>query len=61
MVDKSPTFPEMLVDLEKWMRKWDLLDEDGRLNNAVWVSDGVGCLLCFVNRADDTALGSPVS
>lgn len=40
-MNKSPTFPEMLVDLEKWMRKWDLLDEDGSLNNAVWVSDGV--------------------
>jgi len=31
----------MLVDLEKWMRKWDLLTEEGSLNNAVWVSDGV--------------------
>jgi hypothetical protein len=31
----------MLVDLEKWMRKWDLLTEDGSLDNAVWVSDGV--------------------
>jgi hypothetical protein len=40
-VDKSPTFPEMLVGLEKWMRKWDLLDDDGSLKNAVWVSDGV--------------------
>jgi inhibitor of KinA sporulation pathway (predicted exonuclease) len=40
-VDKSPTFSEMLVDLEKWMNKWDLLDERGALKDAVWVSDGV--------------------
>jgi hypothetical protein len=40
-VDKSPTFAEMLVDLEKWMKKWDLLDERGALKDAVWVSDGV--------------------
>jgi inhibitor of KinA sporulation pathway (predicted exonuclease) len=44
-VDKSPTFSEMLVDLEKWMNKWDLLDERGALKDAVWVSDGVSdCL-----------------
>jgi len=34
----------MLVDLEKWMKKWDLLDERGGLKDAVWVSDGVSSL-----------------
>lgn len=41
MVDESPTFPEMLERLETWMRKWDLLDENGQLLDAVWVTDGV--------------------
>jgi len=60
-VDKSPAFPEMLVDLEKWMREWDLLTEDGSLNNAVWVSDGVSPSLYRTDQADTVALGSPVS
>jgi hypothetical protein len=38
----------MLVDLEKWMRKWDLLTEEGSLNNAVWVSDGVSLSPDFI-------------
>lgn len=41
MVDKSPIFSDVLVDLEKWMRKWDLLDESGALKDAAWVTDGV--------------------
>ena len=41
MVDKSPTFPEVLKLLESWLDKHDLREEDGRLKNAVWVTDGV--------------------
>jgi hypothetical protein len=43
MVDRSPTFPEMVGLLEAWMDKHDLRDEDGRLKDAVWVTDGVSC------------------
>ena len=41
MVDRSPTFPEMVRLLETWMDKHGLRDEDGRLQDAVWVTDGV--------------------
>lgn len=41
MVDAGPSFPVMLGMLEKWLDKHDLRDEDGRLKNAVWVTDGV--------------------
>ena len=40
-MDKSPIFSEVLVELEKWLRKWDLLDEKGALKDATWVTDGV--------------------
>jgi hypothetical protein len=40
-VDQSPTFPEMLIKLEKWMDKWELKDARGYLVDAVWVTDGV--------------------
>ena len=40
-VDKSPIFSEVLVELEKWLRKWDLLDDKGALKDATWVTDGV--------------------
>lgn len=45
MVDKSPTFPEMLKKLEVWLDKHDLRDEDNRLRNALWVTDGVSYVL----------------
>ncbi|WWD20246.1 hypothetical protein CI109_104722 [Kwoniella shandongensis] len=38
-VDSSPTFPQMLKDMEKWMDKWDLRSDKG-LNDAIWVTDG---------------------
>ena len=41
MVDESPTFVEMLPLLEAWMDKHDLRSEDGRLKDAMWVTDGV--------------------
>lgn len=46
MVDASPTFPEVLKMLEKWMDSHGLREvEDGKivegLVNAVWVTDGV--------------------
>lgn len=40
-MDQSPIFSEVLVELEKWLRKWDLLDENGALKDATWVTDGV--------------------
>lgn len=40
-MEQSPTFPEMLKDLEAWMDKHDLRDADNRLKNAMWVTDGV--------------------
>lgn len=44
MVDASPTFPEMLKGLEKWMDRHDLRREDGGLKDALWVTDGVSQL-----------------
>jgi hypothetical protein len=44
MVDASPTFPEMLKRLEKWMDGHDLRREDGGLKDALWVTDGVSQL-----------------
>lgn len=42
MVDASPTFPDVLRQLKDWLKKHDLLDEDGEgLKNAMWVTDGV--------------------
>ena len=41
-MDISPTFPEVLRQLKEWLKKHDLLDEDGEgLKNAMWVTDGV--------------------
>jgi hypothetical protein len=52
----------MLVDLEKWMKKWDLLDERGGLKDAVWVSDGVSSLVHLIDsKLICIALGSQVS
>jgi len=33
----------MLKLLEQWLDKHELRDEDGRLRNALWVTDGVSC------------------
>lgn len=41
MVDNSPSFPEVLKLLETWLDKHDLREEDGRLKDAAWVTDGV--------------------
>lgn len=38
-VDTSETFPEVLLRLEDWMRRWGLLEND-ELKDAVWVTDG---------------------
>ncbi|WVF68444.1 hypothetical protein IAT40_003210 [Kwoniella sp. CBS 6097] len=48
-VDASPTFPEMLKKLEKWMDKWDLRTDKG-LNDAIWVTDGPWDLRDFVPK-----------
>ena len=39
-VDAAPTFPEVLVEFEKWLLAWDLLDGK-HLKSALWVTDGV--------------------
>jgi hypothetical protein len=55
MVDDAPTFPEMLVQLEKWLDGHGLRDDD-YLIDALWVTDGVSeqerLLLEFHTRAD---------
>jgi hypothetical protein len=54
-VDDAPTFPEMLVQLEKWLDGHGLRDDD-YLIDALWVTDGVSeqerLLLEFHTRAD---------
>lgn len=50
----------MLKLLEQWLDKHELRDEDGRLKDALWVTDGVrlrGSLGVLSSRA---ALGSSV-
>ncbi|ORX37795.1 hypothetical protein BD324DRAFT_623342 [Kockovaella imperatae] len=49
-VDRSPTFLEMLPSLEAWLNKHDLLDEDGRLKDAMWVTDGPWDLRDFIPK-----------
>jgi hypothetical protein len=66
MVDTAPTFPEMLLQLEKWLDGHGLRDDD-YLIDALWVTDGVSeqatPLFGFHTRADArfVALGSTVS
>ncbi|WWC92713.1 uncharacterized protein L201_007672 [Kwoniella dendrophila CBS 6074] len=48
-VDKSPTFPQMLKEFEKWLHKWDLIDDKG-LKEALWVTDGPWDLRDFIPK-----------
>ncbi|WVQ75109.1 hypothetical protein IAR50_004718 [Cryptococcus sp. DSM 104548] len=48
-VDASPTFPEVLNELEAWLDKWDLRGEKG-LKDAIWVTDGPWDLRDFVPK-----------
>ncbi|ODO06906.1 hypothetical protein I350_04267 [Cryptococcus amylolentus CBS 6273] len=49
IVDASPTFPEVLKELEVWLDKWDLRGEKG-LKDAIWVTDGPWDLRDFVPK-----------
>ncbi|KAK8849620.1 hypothetical protein IAR55_004955 [Kwoniella newhampshirensis] len=49
-VDSSPTFPQMLKKLEKWLDKWDLRSDKGYLKDALWVTDGPWDLRDFVPK-----------
>ncbi len=49
MVDASDTFPDVLLRLEAWMRRWGLLEND-ELKNALWVTDGPWDLQDFVPK-----------
>ncbi|TYJ57850.1 hypothetical protein B9479_001460 [Cryptococcus floricola] len=49
IVDASPTFPEVLKELEIWLDKWDLRGEKG-LKDAIWVTDGPWDLRDFVPK-----------
>jgi inhibitor of KinA sporulation pathway (predicted exonuclease) len=48
-VDASDTFPDVLLRLEAWMRRWGLLEND-ELKNAMWVTDGPWDLQDFVPK-----------
>ncbi|RSH93373.1 hypothetical protein EHS25_007729 [Saitozyma podzolica] len=49
MVDSAPTFPEMLVQLEKWLDGHGLRDDD-YLIDALWVTDGPWDLRDFIPK-----------